>query len=400
MSLTAILDDGERRHAQSVASSDHPARAGVVRSLSELEELAKRWPALEARSRGATLFQSLGWVRAVYAFEAARGNTAFDPVIATLEYGQRLVAVMPLERIATASRKVLVPLGNSFGQYADILLEPGSDPAHAVEALLRAALDAAPADVVSFLKVRDGSPLALGLPKTRIETGTMQGAPFVDFTAYPDFATYFATIRNKTRKNMRNGRNRLEREGPVEHRIVVRPSERLKLIERTLAGRAERLKDQGLTSRAFSDSGFFDFCRSLVTRPDLDVAAYSLLHNGKPIAEQWGFVHGGRYYAYVATRDFSNSDESPGKLQLSAILQSSAERGLMGCDLGVPAMPYKLTFATETVPVRDYALPVTPRGWIIVQAWDVMLRPLLKSTALRLPASMRTRIMRLLRRDR
>ena len=99
----------------------------------------------------------------------------------------------------------------------------------------------------------------------------------------------------------------LEREGPVEHLVVADAAERQALIERTLEGRAERLKEQGLTSRAFRDSGFRDFCTSLVARNDIDLRAFSLQHQGRPLAEQWGFVHGGRYYAYVASRDFSHS---------------------------------------------------------------------------------------------
>src|SRR5690606_1340759 len=146
--------------------------------------------------------------------------------------------------------------------------------------------------------------------------------------------------RTKTRKNLRNARNRLEREGPVENRVVVRPSEQVALIERTVDGRADRLKEQGLTSRAFRDGDFLAFCKSLVARNDMTILAFSLDHRGRPLAEQWGFVHGGRYYAFVASRDFSHSDESPGKLHLKEILEACAERGIKGCDLGVPVMPY------------------------------------------------------------
>ncbi|MNL88480.1 hypothetical protein D3C87_2182130 [compost metagenome] len=58
-------------------------------------------------------------------------------------------------------------------------------------------------------------------------------------------------------------------------------------------------------------------------------------------------------------------------------------------------MPYKLTFATETVPVRDYALPVTPRGWVMVRLWDMGMRPALKRLVLAMPAGLRARLMKL-----
>ncbi len=378
--------------AVSPAARDAGFDAKVLRSREALDGLAEGWRLLEGRASGATPFQSLAWARAIFDFEARRGNAGFDPVIAVLQDAGRLVAVLPLERIATAARVVLVPLGNGFTQYADMLLETGQDPELAVKQLLAAATRAARCDVVSLLKVREGSCLAQGLPATRIETGAAMGAPYVALNAFADFASYFATIRTKTRKNMRNARNRLEREGAVEHHVVP-PTERGALIERTLAGRAERLREQGLTSRAFRDGKFPDFCIGLAGRDDIDLLAFSLTHKGKPIAEQWGFVHGGRYYAYVAARDFSNSDESPGKLQLGEIIRVCSDLGLSGCDLGVPAMPYKMTFATETVPVRDFALPVTAKGRLVTQAWDVMLRPALKATMLRMPAGLRARIL-------
>ena len=366
--------------------------AKVLRSREALDVLAESWTMLERKTAGATPFQSLAWVRAIFDFEAGRGNASFDPVIAVLEDGGRLVAVLPMERIATAARVVLVPLGNGFTQYADMLLDTGVDPEMAVKRLLDVAARAARCDVVSLLKVREGSRLAQGLPRAKIETGSEMGAPYVALDDFADFASYFATIRTKTRKNMRNARNRLEREGVVEHH-VAQPAERGVLIERTLAGRAERLREQGLTSRAFRDGGFPDFCTGLAERADIDLLAFSLTHNGKPIAEQWGFVHGGRYYAYVAARDFSNSDESPGKLHLGEIVRACADLGLSGCDLGVPVMPYKMTFATETVAVRDFALPMTLKGWLVVQAWDVVLRPALKALMLRMPAKIRTTIL-------
>lgn len=366
--------------------------ARVVRGRPELEALAQGWQALEARSADATPFQSLGWVRAIFDFEAARRNDRFEPVIAVLEDEGGLLAALPLERIRTPVRRVLAPLGDGFGQYAGMLLDPAVEPDLAVQHLLAAAIKAAPCDGVSLLKVRDGSPLARGLPERRIETGAMAGAPYVALDEFADFGSYFAKVRTKTRKNMRNARNRLERDGAVEH-LVVPPRDMRALIERTLAGRALRLREQGLTSRAFRDSFFPQFCAGLAERQDVGLMGFSLVHKGSPIAEQWGFVQGGRYYAYVAARDFSNSEESPGKLHLAEILRTCAEKGLSGCDLGVPAMPYKLTFATRVATVRDFALPVTPKGWLIVRIWDAAMRPALKALMLRLPTGLRARIM-------
>lgn len=396
MTAVGTLDFLERRGAVADRMPDAVLRDEVIRSREAVDALATRWLGLEAMASGLTLFQSLGWVRAVFDFEAQRGNTAFDPVIVTLMDGQRLVAVLPLERVRTGARRVLTPLGHAFGQYSDVLVASGYDPALVMSRLLRAAVAAAPADTVSFYKVRDGSALALGMPSRGVATGDEQAAPYVALDGFADYAAYFQTIKSKTRKNMRNARNRLEREGVVEHRIAESAEETLAVVDRTLTGRADRLRDQGLTSRAFRDGGgFMAFCRSLPQRSDISLLAFSLRHQDQNIAEQWGFVHGGRYYAFVASRDFANSDESPGKLHLGEVIHACAERNIGGCDLGVPAMPYKLTWATETVPVRDYAIALTPLGWVVTQLWDVRLRPTLKRVMLGLPAGPRALLMRL-----
>ena len=371
-----------------------------MRDREGLELLAPDWAALEACARGATLFQSLGWARAVFRFEEARGNGGFAPLIAVLRRRGRVEAILPLERVRARLRRALVPLGNSFGQYSDILARPDTDLGSGPEAALRAALAAARADVVLFFKVREDTRLRAALPPGSVIVGDAEAAPQVALADFPDFAAYHQTIKAKTRKNMRNARNRLEREGALVHVVAATPEETLAVIARTLEGRAGRLKDQGLTSRAFADGAFSRFCTSLVVEEQgLELMAMSLCHDGRPLAEQWGFVHNGRYYAYVASRDFGQTEESPGKLHLKEVIETCFARGLDAADFLVPAMPYKMTWASSAMPVADYALPVTARGWIGVRVWDRRLRPLGKALVLRMPKRLRAGVMRSLGRN-
>lgn len=395
-SLSAVPRVRERPPAANlVRSTAHALQACVVTTREGFDAIADEWLALEAMAGGAVLFQSSGWARAVFDFEAQRGNLGFEPVIVTLMDGQRLVAVLPLERIRTRLRTVLAPLGHAFSQYSDAVVVTGANATEVVARLLRTAIDASPCDAVSFLKVRADSVLARGMPANHLVTGTEQGAPYVALDAFPDFASYFGTIKSKTRKNLRNTRNRLEREGTLEHVLAETAAEKLGVIRRTLDGRAGRLKDQGLTSRAFRDTAFADFCQSLSARDDMSIMAMSLRHDGQPIAEQWGFVHNQRYYAFIASRDFSNSEESPGRMHLGEVIETCASHGLRGADLMVPVMPYKLTWSTEVMTVKDYALPVTPRGILIVHLWDRTLRPALKNAVLNMPRGLRSALMKL-----
>ena len=394
-SLSALpRADERRRSVAALARTDAAIRASVVTTREAFDTIAYQWEGLETQADGAVLFQGSGWARAIFDFEAKRGNASFDPVIVTLLDGQRLVAVLPLERIRTRARTVLAPLGHAFSQYSDALVASGIDPRDAISRLLRAAIQAAPCDAVSFLKVRSDSVLAKGMPANHIVTGSEQGAPYVALDAFPDFAGYFATIKPKTRKNLRNTRNRLERDGTLVHHVAETTEEKLGVICRTLSGRAERLRDQGLTSRAFRDTAFTDFCQDLAGREDMPVMAMSLRHNDEAIAEQWGFIHNQRYYAFVASRDFSNSDESPGKLHLGEVIHACADHDLRGADLMVPVMPYKLTWATEVVTVKDYALPVTPRGLLVLNLWDKTMRPWFKQAVLNMPKGLRGVLMK------
>jgi CelD/BcsL family acetyltransferase involved in cellulose biosynthesis len=180
----------------------------------------------------------------------------------------------------------------------------------------------------------------------------------------------------------------------LTHHVAATRAEVLGVISRTLSGRAGRLRDQGLTSRAFTDPAFAEFCQSLAGRPDMGILAMSLRHADLPIAEQWGFTHMGRYYAFVASRDFGQSDESPGKLHLKNVVETCFSRGLAATDLLVPVMPYKLTWASGVTPVNDYALPLTLKGRLGIAIWDQTLRPVAKRAVMGLPKGLRSLLMR------
>jgi CelD/BcsL family acetyltransferase involved in cellulose biosynthesis len=386
------------RRPADVVAFPSAAETAILRSFEELEALAPEWVALGGKSGGATLFQSAAWARAIYDFEQQRANSRFDPLIVTLRHRGKLQAVLPLERVRTSFRTVLMPLGQNFQQYADMMVLPGGpDPVAALAAMLDEAVASGPCDLVLFLKVREDSALFAAMPRNRVATGTDEAAPYVSLSDHADFNAYHQTIKSKTRKNMRNARNRLERDGELAHTVAATREDFLGVISRTLAGRATRLRDQGLTSRAFQDSSFSDFCVSMADRrpgrPEL--LAMSLTHNGQPIAEQWGFVHEGRYYAYVASRDFSVAEESPGKLHLKDVIETCFAHKLDTVDLLVPSMPYKLTWATGVTRVHDYALPMSLKGRAAVHVYDRTLRPMLKRAVLRMPRGLRTTLMKL-----
>jgi CelD/BcsL family acetyltransferase involved in cellulose biosynthesis len=363
----------------------------LVRDRAAFDRVSADWQDLEQASEGALVFQSAAWARAVLAFEQERGNAAFAPVIVTARRGGRLLAVLPLQLIRAQGRRALVPLGDGFAQYAGIVASGDMDAEPVIAQMLRAATTGTGCDVVLLRKLRADSALRAALPANAISIGPDLGAPSLTLTAWPDFEACHKSLKSKSRKLMRNARNRLERTGVLDHEVATSAEAYAGVVQRTLSGRAARLKSQGLTSRAFADGGFSRFCALLAERrPGYPgILAMSLTHDGVPIAEQWGLVHQGRYYAYVASRDFERSDVSPGKLHLKEVVQTAYAQGLHTVDLLPPVMPYKKVWARDVAEVRDYAIPVTLLGRIVTTVFDAWLRPLIKSLLLKLPPHVR-----------
>lgn len=370
----------------------------IVRSRDAVARLERDWLDLENAAGHDIFFQSYGWTTSVWDFETSRNNTNFDPLVVLAHVGDQLVAVLPLERINTGLRRLIVPIGFAYSQISNLIIAPDYAPQPIFAAMQTAATKALAADNFLFPKVREDSVLARAMPRDHLLTGEVLGAPIVELDGFEDYPSYLQTIRLKTRKNIRNARNRLEREGELKNIALDSPSERRALIGRTLAWRAERLHEQGLTSRAFGSSHFAQFCDSLVAHQHMTIAAFSYQLCNEPLAEQWGFVHSGRYYCYVTSRDFAHIDESPGKLHLAEIIRSCMDMKLRACDLGVPDMPYKRTWATRTIAIKDYAIPLTLKGKIMCQVWDVFLRPKLKQIVLKTPTPIRAALLGLVAR--
>src|SRR5690606_23067853 len=153
--------------------------------------------------------------------------------------------------------------GHAFAQYSDLLVLPGYEPREVVGRMVQCAVTAAACDSLNFLKVRADSMLARGMPANRVEMGKAQGAPYVALDGFADFDAYFHTITAETGKNRRNARTGRGREGAVSHDIAATGDEALGVIARTLSGRAGRLREQGLSSRAFREEDFARFCATL-----------------------------------------------------------------------------------------------------------------------------------------
>lgn len=363
----------------------------ILRSVDEIARIEKAWRDLEARADGALLFQGFDWCRLAASLAAAHPHTGLY-VCAVYGDGD-LVGLLPLVIWRRGIRKILTGLGEPFIQYTEMLADPDRDPVR-IFAPLYEALKRSGADYVHFGHVREGGPLNRATAGLVPAGGEKHAAPFVPLSDWPDYETYYKTLNAKTRKNMRNARNRLGRDGEIGHRTATGGALLDAVVTRTYEGRAAWLERQGLTSRAFRDADFKALLDSLrhPQNTGIRTLAMSLTHGGKPIAEQWGFVHKGRYYAYISTWDTAHEAASPGRMHLGEVIRACYGEGLEVADFLAPAVPYKLSWAPSVIPVRDHLLPLTPLGWIYARLWLGLLRPLFKRLAYAMPANLRGKL--------
>lgn len=397
--MTLVATSGARTATAMprVAARFYDAAVSVATDRASFDALEAEWKELDRTSEGASLFQSFAWCRAVFDHHQKFGQ-AFSPLVLTMREAGRLVAVLPLQMQESSMAHIATGFGEPYQQYSDVLLAPDA-PADAAARLFEAACRLPRINGINLLKVRDDSALAPLLHARGAIRSNEDAAPFVDLRPYPDFNAYFGTLNAKTRKNMRNTKNRLARSGTLGHRVMTDPAAIAELVERAHAGRERWLAEQGLTSRAFRDATFGAFAGRLATPGSaLQVMAMSLTLDGKPIADQWGFVHNGRYYAYVATWAPEHEEASPGKLHLEQVIHACHERGIRVADFLMPAARYKFTWTDQAMPVADYALPISFAARMEFSLWSARMRPFLKRTALNLPPGLRSRLAKLLLR--
>ena len=389
---------GQRTMATAFEASD--IRVSAFFHPAQIKALVPEWSDLERRTGAPVFFQSSAWVSHV--IETYCRNTDLGPleaVVLTARLGEGLIAVWPLRRHRLLSARVLHDLSAPFSQYSEIVLDPGVSRAGVLDALL-AHIKALGDDGIVLRKVRDDSPLAGLVRNGAVRSASKEAAPFVDLGPHPDFEDFHKTITPKTRKNMRNALNRLERIGPVTHEILTGKAEVSAALIEAFEVRRGWLDAQGLSSSAFSNPAFSRLVAGLAEESGLRIVVMRLSVGGETAAIQWGFVEGDRYYAYIAARNPKFDAQSPGKLHLEFVIRCCKEAGLRYVDMLAPAVPYKMTWATGATTLCDVVLPLTRRGRLCLGAWQQGLRPAALNFYRRLPLRIRQPIAKLANRAR
>ncbi len=391
--------------AAPVACRDAPVMsAATITNLDEIEALKGDWLRLESCQREPVFFQSHAWCQFITRTRhSIGGKSAPGPRVVVIRQGGEVIAIWPLAVRRSITGYFAQDLTEPFGQYSEILIEPSADIA-AVSAAALGELRRWRIDGLLLRRVRAGSAVAALLQGKARTAGPIEYAPAIAMDRDGGAAAWHRGLSSKTRKNLRNLRNRLAREGSVSHAIVDQPEARAAAIASCFAGRTDWLEASGLSSSAFADPAFEAIVGGLARAerdaPPVLATRLRLASGGvgdgaekdpplHDLSLHWGFEHQGRYYAYMAWKNPAFDAFSPGRLHLETIVTALAERGNTQIDLLVPALPYKTSVATECVTVQALGLAFSVRGVLLIRGWHAHLRPAVRRAALDLPEGVR-----------
>ncbi len=370
----------------------------IASDAASIRALETDWRKVEQASPDTVLFQSFGWCRNHLEFSA--GDKNFRPMVFTVRLEGEVVAILPLCLQSKGRLKVLTGFSEPFQQYTELLCDPAvleRAGREAVRDVLVSALTQSGADYFHFGQVREDGMLAKVLEGRAEPMGERDAAPYVAISQFADHEAYLTTIKSKTRKNLRNARNRLEREAPVRHEIARSGELMSEVVARVYEGREAWLERLGITSRAFQNADFEAFLKRFANA-DIDTGvetiAMSLKHGETAISDQWGFVYRGRYYAFMANWNPDYEAASPGRLHLGEVIRTCFDEGFSTADFMIPASSYKLTWTEHMTPVRDFALPLSLKGRIYTRLWLDTVRPLAKRAFFAMPAGLRSLVLK------
>ncbi|MEO1720041.1 MAG: GNAT family N-acetyltransferase, partial [Pseudomonadota bacterium] len=348
----------------------------VIRDFDEAAALSGAWSALCGAATGPVFFQSPQWCLFVWRQLSAHDHEVDGrPVVVVVRQGREVVALLPLVIRRAIGCLIAEDMTEPFGQYSDILISPAVD-GDKVMALVWAAICKLGVDALMLRKVRDDAAVTPWLRQHARGVGLTRHAPFAEVGSFETHEAYRKTIKSKTRKNLRNYRNRLARDGALHFEVLSDAAERAEVTRQCLSMRTRWLSASGLSSTAFQHPVFRDLVAGLADGTDGAPALMTSRlryqsHDGKAcdVAIQWGFVFGDRYYAYMSAKDPAFDTFSPGRLHLEDIVAHCAAQGLQTVDFLVPDMPYKATWATDRTAVSTYGKSATLRGRAVVDAW-------------------------------
>ena len=333
------------------------------------------WQALDGKSEQPDFFQSAGWCSHVARVRLRADPKRYRPVIAVAFAGAEPRGLWPLSLQKAGAMMSLCNLDDPYGQFAGLLSVDDASAAALVAGTLSQVRQRHLAHYARIERVIKDSPLEKALLSLGVPLHPTTQAPYIDLGSYQNFAELKLTRNKKTMKNLRNAINRLNRIGDLTAVTSTAPAEVSRIAGAAYDNRKAWLVAKGQTAPAFRSPTYREIIRA---EGSLDNVGFELSSNNTSIAQQIGYVHGGRYYAYLSGMDLSKSELMPGKVHLGLVIELILAKGLKGIEFLSPASDYKLTWTTSVRELADATVSLSPLGSLRLYFWDGGLRPALK----------------------
>lgn len=355
-------------------------------SLDDLEALKEEWQSLERRCPETfTYFQSFDWCRTwSRTFLSEEESARARPKIYVLWDGAECIMIWPLmTRRIGASLTVLMPLTAPMNQYATVLYDPGAFDVALGRAVFEKIRNRGGRDAICVDHVPQSALLARIIEGQGRSSAVPQQSSIFDLSGFPDWESHHRSLPKKQRLQRNSRRNRLEKLGVVEYRILVPGSEGYaENIERCLAMKQDWLKGTGRRGRNVFDPRFTAFLHGLGEGAGEDegrVFLHALTLDGVPIAMELGMRFRQHYYCFLGAIDLTYQKHSPGKVQMENAQRWAIETGIRRFDFLNDPSTYKSSWTNTAEPLAASYIPFTSLGYLYCRHWKAGLRPRLRA---------------------
>ncbi|MEM7777136.1 MAG: GNAT family N-acetyltransferase [Pseudomonadota bacterium] len=361
----------------------------LARTRADFLDLEEDWNALFATSaRSIHVFQSFNWLW--HWSETYGRNNHDDFVVVTARRNGQLILVWPMHVSRRLGVTRLEWLGEPIGQYGDLIVADISDR----DCLIRNAWQHAVADIkpdaVHLRRVRSDANVHDFLSRNAAILTEQRQAPYVATQSANTFPEYSETrLSNRSRRNRRRLRRRLHERGEIRSEILSPSEQAADIAVEAIQLKRAWIKDRGLASPALESSCALAFFRAVCSggpRP-VEASVHALYCDQDLANAQIYFSCKRRSCLHIIVYALDYEKTRCGLLHCDDAVENAFETDTEILDFLPPDSDYKRDWASGSVAVSDFALPLTLKGYAYVHAYVRTARPLAKALIQKLPWS-------------
>jgi len=312
----------------------------------------KVWEEHERTSINRYIFQTYAWQKTW--FDTIGREENIEPLIVEVRDGDRPLLLLPLGLSHEHGLRSVVWLGGTVTDYLGALIQEGFEgsPGHSLEKIWRSVLRILPGFDRLFLFNQPQNYRNTANPFVRAFSGSSPyAAHWIDLE--PDWETYYRGIKDKIRSDSDRQLRRLEKLGKVDFGHAGTLPEKLGILERMIALKAQQYERTGNVNM-FSKPRYREFYRNFTEKNGDQVVASEMRVGTERVAVHWGLLYDNRLYYMMPAYDFEWNKFSPGRLLLAYEIRESFKRGNREFDLTWGDEPYKFDWRNNSMPMHVY----------------------------------------------